>query len=301
MKVLRFRFAIGASFQVVDIIPQSWFREWPEFRGAVQACTVSMSLESSRSEKIIQFWKSKRKEIGVSLGLVLFIVFAVWKIKLTGDMIKNHKDILQTLFFAFPVLAGIASAVIVIVNVPMWIWEQFVKKKKARAELLAGIAKLENQISELRKYESFTMKVKKIILTAQVERRAGIKGSNKLSIDAITKLMEDETGKLEIEKLEIGPIRVVFPNQTYIHEPTGADTLIQVIDTVGIETVYNLQIGTNERPLISKSVKSPRLHYRSSKSGEYYILVGSGTQTKIDQIREIGERLNIPLIVKNMR
>ena len=36
VKFLRFRFAIGASFQVVDIIPQSWFREWPEFRGAVQ-------------------------------------------------------------------------------------------------------------------------------------------------------------------------------------------------------------------------------------------------------------------------
>ena len=37
VKFLRFRFAIGASFQVVEIIPQSWFREWPEFKGAVQS------------------------------------------------------------------------------------------------------------------------------------------------------------------------------------------------------------------------------------------------------------------------
>ena len=50
MKFLRFRFAIGASFQVVDIIPQSWFREWPDLGGQYkdQDKPTSISLPSPK-------------------------------------------------------------------------------------------------------------------------------------------------------------------------------------------------------------------------------------------------------------
>ena len=152
-------------------------------------------MELSRSEKIIQLWKSNRKKIGGSLGLILFVIFTVFKVTLTEDVIKNHADVLRTLSFAVPVLAAIAGAIIVLVSFPMWIWEKVVNKKRTMAELLAKITELEKQVSELKEYESFTIKLKKMVLTAQLEQQLGGRDSDKLSINAITKLMENEIGE----------------------------------------------------------------------------------------------------------
>ena len=110
---------------------------------------------------------------------------------------------------------------------------------------------------------------------------------------------EKLTRRNNIKIKSSGPIRVTFPDRSWIQEKNASNTLVNVIERLGVQRIYQLRIGTNQRPLISMNPIGD--YYKRDSSGRYYILVATNTKQKIEQLRQISERLNLDLIVEDMR
>ena len=110
-------------------------------------------------------------------------------------------------------------------------------------------------------------------------------------------LLRKEIGNKNRRKLDRHSIRVAMPDWGVICKKKASDTLIAVIEKLGVEKIYRLGIGKRKRPLISDSPRSS--HYRPS--GEYHILTGSNTDEKIQHLIEIKNRLGIRMNIKDRR
>lgn len=113
------------------------------------------------------------------------------------------------------------------------------------------------------------------------------------------RLLRQEVNRKRRETPMPNPIRVTMPDGIVICEDAASNTLFAVIERIGVEEIHQLFMGTQKRPLISKSPKPS--NYRESASGGYYILTGSNTSEKVKQLREIARRLEIPMIVEDLR
>lgn len=112
-------------------------------------------------------------------------------------------------------------------------------------------------------------------------------------------LLRQEINRKRRGPLTPKPIRVTMPDKIIICEDVASHTLLAVIERLNVERIYQLSIGTQKRPLISKSPKTS--NYRESASGGYYILTGSNTDEKIKHLREIAQRLDIQMTVEDLR
>lgn len=112
-------------------------------------------------------------------------------------------------------------------------------------------------------------------------------------------LLRKEINRNRRRSLTPKPIRVTMPDKIVICEDVASKTLVTVIERLDVERIYQLSIGTQKRPLISKSPKPS--NYRESASSGYYILTGSNTDEKIKQLREIAQRLDIQMAIEDLR
>ena len=94
-----------------------------------------------------------------------------------------------------------------------------------------------------------------------------------------------------------GPLTVVMRNGEVISETKGIDTLLKVIDKLGIERVKALNIiavRSRDLPLISDYEDSG---YDQKRLGRYYIASGNNTPQKKQLLEEIDRRLNVGMKV----
>ena len=87
---------------------------------------------------------------------------------------------------------------------------------------------------------------------------------------------------------------VIMPNREVINHSRASDTFVEVIEKLGIEKVRDL----NKKyiiPLISDS-KHPK--YNQARSGNYYIMTNSNTETKKRLLDEIASDLGVYLDTK---
>ena len=93
------------------------------------------------------------------------------------------------------------------------------------------------------------------------------------------------------------PIAVTIPDRNLrICCRKGIDTLIKVIEELGIEEVRALGIMSHGIPLVAIN------NYGSEqkKVGKYYIAGNSSTDTKVEQIKVIAQCLNIELMPEQL-
>ncbi len=99
-------------------------------------------------------------------------------------------------------------------------------------------------------------------------------------------------------KLLRGHITVILPNGREICRRNASDTLVEVIEEIGIEKVKKLDLTISGLPLID-TVQHPT--YNQEASGNYYITTHSDTNTKIERLNEIKRRLNVNMEVIDNR
>lgn len=89
------------------------------------------------------------------------------------------------------------------------------------------------------------------------------------------------------------PLAVTIPDRNLqICLPKGLDTLIKVIEELGIEKVRSLGIMSHRIPLVSLKDYDD---VQQTQVGKYYIAGNTSTDTKVEQIKEIARGLNIEL------
>lgn len=125
-----------------------------------------------------------------------------------------------------------------------------------------------------------------------------------LSIEAIDRpdsdMQDDEGDQEDIETIEgnrkswPSAIQVMFPDGDLIADRIAIKTLIQVIEHIGVEKVARLNIGTSAFPLL---VRSARPRY-GEIGGGWFLYSNTSTETKIGQIKQIGQRLGLELLVE---
>ena len=94
------------------------------------------------------------------------------------------------------------------------------------------------------------------------------------------------------------PLAVTIPDKNLrISLPKGIDTLIKVIEELGIEKVRALGIMSHRIPLISLEDYDD---VQQTQVGRYYIAGNTSTDTKVEQIKEIARGLNIELIPEQL-
>jgi hypothetical protein len=89
-------------------------------------------------------------------------------------------------------------------------------------------------------------------------------------------------------------IKVTLANGKVIQNRKAADTFLQVIEFFGIEAVRGLSLTLNNAPLIDTKDSDK---YRTSKSGRYYIMTHSNTQTKQELLQSIAKKLGMAINV----
>jgi len=96
-------------------------------------------------------------------------------------------------------------------------------------------------------------------------------------------------------------LRIVLPNRIVIKEPTAAMSLVKFIEWVGIERVMPLGLTVNREPLISP--RPLEKHFESSWKfvDPYFVQTHSSTRSKLNQIVQISNALNLNVQVTQER
>lgn len=93
------------------------------------------------------------------------------------------------------------------------------------------------------------------------------------------------------------PLAVTIPDRNLeIRLPKGIDTLIKVIEELGIERVRALGIMSHGIPLVAINEYEPK----QKQVRRYYIAANTSTDTKVAQIMEIARGLKIKLIPEQL-
>ena len=84
----------------------------------------------------------------------------------------------------------------------------------------------------------------------------------------------------------------------WISEDTGIDTFIEVIKTLGIEEVKNLELSVNGIPLVSDCDYPDKAQRKiETETAIYYIVSGTNTETKKRILDNIAVRLESGMTV----
>lgn len=89
-------------------------------------------------------------------------------------------------------------------------------------------------------------------------------------------------------------IQVMFPDGSLFADRIALKTLVQVIEHFGVEKVARLNIGTSAFPLL---VRSARPRYSEIGDG-WYLYSNTSTESKVGQIKQIGQQLGLDLLVE---
>lgn len=95
-----------------------------------------------------------------------------------------------------------------------------------------------------------------------------------------------------------GKLGVTIDGKKQIRCGTAADTLVEVIERVGIELVEMIGLWSNGIPLVGTICYPDVRHQR--KVGNYYIALNTATLTKAEQLKDIDCQLDVDLIVDLM-
>ncbi len=99
-------------------------------------------------------------------------------------------------------------------------------------------------------------------------------------------------------KLKLTRLVVTMPNGVKIAHKTAKATFLEVIDNIGVERVKNLNKVCNKGDLIS-NIRNPKYpDYDQPELGGYYIMTGSDTKRKKNQLEEIARDLDVSLKVE---
>lgn len=90
-------------------------------------------------------------------------------------------------------------------------------------------------------------------------------------------------------------ISVTFPDNTKIAERKVVDTFVKTIQKIGPEKIKELNIYQSGVPLITETKDN---FYNQHKLGKYWIMVHSATRSKILQLTEINQKLNLKLNIE---
>lgn len=94
-----------------------------------------------------------------------------------------------------------------------------------------------------------------------------------------------------------GPLGVTMPDGEQICYNHGSTTLVEVIKRIGIEQVRMVGLMSHSIPLVTTE-EFPSS--RQTRLGNYYIAVNTSTSTKIEQLREIANQLDISFVVDDL-
>ena len=93
-------------------------------------------------------------------------------------------------------------------------------------------------------------------------------------------------------------IRVTMPNGQVIQRPIAADTLADVIETLGLETVRKLNLTIAGVPLVGTS---RHMVYMQKERGRYFVMTHCDTMQKKKKLEQLADRLGIRLRVDVVR
>lgn len=96
-------------------------------------------------------------------------------------------------------------------------------------------------------------------------------------------------------------LKIVFPDGTILEDNNSTNTLITLINKIGPEKVYQLNLKLSDYPFISKEklIEDGRGYGNSQRelNGGYYLTTKLSTDAKLAKIQEISQRLNYDLNV----
>ena len=99
------------------------------------------------------------------------------------------------------------------------------------------------------------------------------------------------------ETIPDNPISVNLDG-TWISENTGIDTFIEVIKTIGIEKVKDLNLSVNGIPLIADyDYDSKAQREVETETGTYWIVSGTNNERKKRILEDLADRINIDMTV----
>ena len=93
------------------------------------------------------------------------------------------------------------------------------------------------------------------------------------------------------------PLIVKMPDGKIIARSEGIDTFVEVIERLGIERVKSLGIVVGRDSPLILDHRDPELVYRQRRSGSYYIVSGTNTETKKELLDEIADGLGYEMQV----
>ena len=98
---------------------------------------------------------------------------------------------------------------------------------------------------------------------------------------------------------EFGPLRITMPDGHVICRRYGSDTFVEVIERIGIEKVavrcHHVRIYGI--PLVATY---DNRRYTTRKSGDYYIMVNTSTQKKVEILEQIAKLSDVELIAEDL-
>lgn len=118
---------------------------------------------------------------------------------------------------------------------------------------------------------------------------------NKYSQKAIPQVTEAKSKREKATK-----IKVTFPAGTVIAKSRASETLSRVIEKIGIEKVWGLDLKMSGKQLVSRAIQNHKGANSPHKIGDYYVTVHSNTATKIEVLETISRKLDLNLQIEKI-
>lgn len=217
----------------------------------------------------------------------------IWEIDLTKDTIEDSKRCLSMLSF------GNIEALESRINEDKNLNIAWHSRFPTQAEITKLVAKAFKKELQDRghhfpdnKIQAFTQKV----LFTQEETSIPT-SHQELSPKTVTTISVKTEKESKREK-----IQVRFPkDNTVICQNQVIDTLVEVIEKIGIERIADLKILANSKSctyLVEQNLLDSFERPRQRLVSGWYIWTNSNTQTKLEQLKEINTRLGLNLDIK---
>lgn len=90
-------------------------------------------------------------------------------------------------------------------------------------------------------------------------------------------------------------IKVTFPDQTVYNYSTVVNTFVATLNKIGLKRIISLDMYRSGIPLVSKEKDE---NYNQKQIEEYWIMTGTSTEDKIEDLNEIIKRLNLQVKIE---
>jgi len=108
------------------------------------------------------------------------------------------------------------------------------------------------------------------------------------------------TGKRKPKSSVREKIKVIFPDGTVIYRSKVADTMVEVIQRIGIENVRRLNIQMSGFPIISNQKHKQETYNWSEVKPGWYLCTHTSTNKKLSQLHEINDTLCLGLKIQKV-